>query len=508
MCVHVHCTRSQNYDNMHMGLLKVGMVCVLRSLRAIPWAACTAGFVITYLAYAPGLMTPDGRDQFEQATTGHFVDVHPPIMAWLWSQTNSVIPGPQGLFLLLITLYWVGFFLLIRYLLIVSTTRAIIACVLPFSPILFNFVGTLWKDVLVFGCFLVATGIILTQFPRKKARLPPVPALFVVILLLVGCLARWNSVLGAIPLVVLALWRQPAERAALRHTTYRLLLCAPFVILAWAASGKLLNATVFHAEQTGFVNMLPLWNLVGMSDRVGQNLLPGPWSDQQFQKARSCYNPIADNDFTMSDSPCYFVHQHLVRNGYWHSTVLFPIWAEAIVHHPEAYLQTQLAYVRTLFWPNVVFMFDADDGAGVFDHHSGLLFHTEKRLLAFCRTAPALHLFFTVGFWIIAAAILVMGFTIALARGWGGCYPSLLLSLSAGANLWPLVIIGPDGQLRFAYWSIAAMCIALLLARRAITPFKQCATQPAWPAWVPESSELHLDDQLAERERSRGEGAT
>ena len=181
--------------------------------------------------------------------TGHFIDVHPPIMAWLWSKTNTVIPGPEGFFLILIVLYWAGFFLIIRNLLKINIARAIIASALPFSPIFFNFAGTIWKDVLVFGCFLVATGIILARPSSGTAQFPPVPSLIVLILFLLGSLARWNSILGVVPLLVLALWPQPPARAPLRHTVYRLVLCSPIVLLVWATSGKLLDVTVIHAEK-------------------------------------------------------------------------------------------------------------------------------------------------------------------------------------------------------------------------------------------------------------------
>lgn len=124
-------------------------------------------------------------------------------------------------------------------------------------------------------------------------------------------------------------------------------------------------------------------------------------------------------------------------------------------------------------------MFDADDGANAFNHHPGFLFQTEKRLLWFCRTAPILQLLFTLAFWAAAALISIVAFAIAVMRGGVGCYPSPLLSLSAGANLWPLVIIGPDGQLRFAYWPIAALSIALLIARHDIVEVQTGTTETA-----------------------------
>ena len=406
---------------------------VPKAIDAVPAAVATAGVVVTYLAYAPGLVPHDALDQFRQAQTGHFVDIHPPIMAWLWSKTNAVIPGPEGFFLLLIALYWAGFFLLIRYLLRTSVVRAVIASVLPFSPILFNFAGTIWKDVLVSGCLLVATGIILTR-PSNGARFPLASSLIVLILFLLASLTRWNSVAGVVPLLVLAIWPRSPARAPLRRTFYRLVLSSPLVLLVWATSGKLLDVIVIHAEKTGFANMLPLWDLVGMSHHLGQNLLPGSWSQQQSEAIiRSCYHPVADNGLAMPQSACYFIREGVTHNGYWHATVLFPIWAKAIFSHPKAYLETRLGYARTLFWPNDIFMFDADDETNAFNHHPGFLFQAEKRVLGFCETAPVIHFLFTVAFWMIAAVILTAVFAVAVMRGRRGCYPSLLLSLSAGA---------------------------------------------------------------------------
>lgn len=288
---------------------------VRKAVSGVPWVVATFGIIVTYFAYAPGLVPADAQDQLRQAQTGHFNDIHPPIMAWLWSKTNAVLPGPEGFFLLLIVLYWIGFFLLIRCTLKQSAARTVIASLLPFSPIFFNFAGTIWKDVLVFGCYLVAIGIILARKSDARTRFPPVRSAVVLILFLLGSLARWNSVPGMVPLIVLALWPQPPDRLPLRRTAYRILLCAPIVILVWAGSGKLLDVTAFHAEKTGFANMLPLWDLTGMSHRLDKNLLPGSWSQQQsMQIIQSCYHVNDDNNLVMSGTSCSFIHARTSSN--------------------------------------------------------------------------------------------------------------------------------------------------------------------------------------------------
>lgn len=434
-----------------------------------PSGIAVLGLLVTYIAYAPGVMTPDAIGQFHQAQTGHFNDIHPPIMAWLWSKTNTVIPGPEGFFLILVTLYWLGFFFLIRNLLKRSLVRAMIAGILPFTPIFFSFAGTIWKDVLVFGCLLVATGIVFGRSPQTRTRLPVFPTLVVVALWLLACLARWNSFPAVVPLVVLAIWPRSPKRSPLRTTFYRLVLCLPLVLLVWGASGELLQVTVIHAERTGFANMLPLWDLMGMSHRLGRNLLPGPWSKQQSEQiTQSCYNSGNDNNLG-GGGQCYYIHQDLVKNGYWKITTLFPLWANEILRHPETYLEIRLDYVHTLFWPNAIFMFDADDHCNVFNRQTSLLFETEKSIMQFLKTAPVIHYLFTVGFWMVTTAILTAFFAVCTGLGKRDYYESMLLCLSGGATLWPLVIIGPDGQLRFAYWAIGATCVALLIAGRETT---------------------------------------
>ena len=440
-----------------------------------PWLVAASGFLISYFAYAPGIMTPDGTGQFHQALTRHYNDVHPPVMAWLWTQTNAVVPGPEGFFLVLLTLYWVGFLLLIRNLLRRSMARAIIASILPFSPIFFSVAGMIWQDVLMFDCLLVATGIILGRAPGESGRFPVLAGAIGAVLLVLACLARWNAFPAVIPLVVLAIWPQPAARAPLRRLIYRLVLCLPVVLLVWAGSAAVLQARVVHAERTGFANMLPMWDLIGMSHRLNRNLLPGSWTEQQSRQiTQSCFTPIDDNNLAGSNGSCWWIHQHIVKDGDWKLTTLFPLWAQTIARHPGAYLALRLRYARTLFWPNAIFMFNADDGIGPFDHESSRVFELEKSVMNFLKSTPGVYFLVTVGFWLVASAALTLGFALALSRGRTSCYTSFLLSLSGAATVWPLVIIGPDGQLRYAYWAIGTACMALLYWR-----LERSAPQPS-----------------------------
>src|SRR5438132_13309942 len=109
---------------------------IQKFMTIVAWRVAVAGSAVTYLGYYPGLVRHDALNQLQQAQTGHFDDLFPPVMAWLWSKMIAIITGPEGFFLLLISLYWVGSFLRIRYVLHLGLLSIVIASALPFFQIL------------------------------------------------------------------------------------------------------------------------------------------------------------------------------------------------------------------------------------------------------------------------------------------------------------------------------------------------------------------------------------
>src|SRR5438270_9612044 len=55
------------------------------------------GITFTVYCYYPGNMSSDSLDQYTQGRTGMFNDWHPPVMSYLWSLMDKVIPGPAGM---------------------------------------------------------------------------------------------------------------------------------------------------------------------------------------------------------------------------------------------------------------------------------------------------------------------------------------------------------------------------------------------------------------------------
>src|SRR5436305_1227727 len=70
------------------------------------------GFGLTLLVFYPGVMTFDARYVYEDIKQGFLGDWQSPVMTVLWALVDPIAPGSASMFLLIATLYWLGFGLL------------------------------------------------------------------------------------------------------------------------------------------------------------------------------------------------------------------------------------------------------------------------------------------------------------------------------------------------------------------------------------------------------------
>jgi hypothetical protein len=225
-----------------------------------------SGFILTYLAFFPGLMTSDSDFQLVQARSFEFSDWHPVIMSWIWSLTNFALAGPAGFFILLLSMYWFAFFLLSEYFRNRSMVAYLVSLLIPVLPVVVNFSGTLWKDVLVFDCFLLALAIAVHSFGGRRTPL----GIFVVTLglLTIGTLARYNSLLAAVPIFCILLIRSDYSKpVTIFGVGIRMLLSCAIVLTAFVA-GNILIDRLLTPQATHPVGQIFLFDLVGVSQRI------------------------------------------------------------------------------------------------------------------------------------------------------------------------------------------------------------------------------------------------
>ncbi len=434
---------------------------MVRHLALRVWAfslIMLAGFVWTFLAFYPGLMSPDSEDQLSQASRFAFSDGHPIVMALIWAGTNAIVRGPVGFFVLLLLMYWGGFLLICSSLASRSGVSFWSSVMLPFLPFLINFSGTLWKDVLVFGCFLLAVGILL-YYRGRKQRIPIVVAICVFILIITGAMARYNSVLSAIPLTALLFWPHAACDAGIGSIARRFAAAFVVVLLSVVAVTATLNA-LLRPEKTYTSSQLLMFDLVGVSNRSGLLLLPGRWTDEESRAIRQCYHPRTW-DFIRRD--CDFAVSRLRAEDRWGR--LFGPWLRAVLTHPREYAAHRLAYVGAFFQRGFL-VFASVVTKGSYDHGltKNILF---KAIEAFIMTSVytfPFSILFASGFWFLVAPLIFLLHMSFFRRDPAAMYPGLLVSASGVLYTAPLAVVGLSHEFRYMYWGIAASCVASVLA--------------------------------------------
>lgn len=148
--------------------------------------------------FYPGFMSIDSAYQWYQVRSGAWDNVHPVIMTLLWSLTNTVKPGPGGLFLLQILLYWLGVWFLARGLFQKQTHRVAAILLIGCCPPLWAISSYLWKDTWLMVLLLWAAAFLVhdAYSPKRVFRI------LALLCLLLACSFRHN----APPLILPFLW--------------------------------------------------------------------------------------------------------------------------------------------------------------------------------------------------------------------------------------------------------------------------------------------------------------
>ncbi|PXW58252.1 hypothetical protein C7450_106434 [Chelatococcus asaccharovorans] len=461
-----------------------------------------AGFAGTYWSFYPGLMTSDSVDQFEQAQRFAFSDWHPPIMALIWHYLDRLSAGTVGLFALILGLYWSGFWLLAVRFARSRPSLGYLTLLAAFSPMLVTIPAMLWKDSLVFSCFLSASGLLAASASRTGIRRAVLitPAL---LLLLTGALARHNAMLAAAPLLLLAVRRAPLQtsgaqashaKASHAQATYAKasgarvagaeILRLGVIILATVAATSLaswlLNRHALDARQTGVANSLMAFDIVGVAARTGSNGLPGSWSgDEQHRIINDCYEPWAWD--SLSWGRCAFVRERLVASGHWQHGLRDP-WLTAIASHPRAYISHRFAYARMLLRPLPASFPQPEPISRTYGFTANGGYRAIAQTVSAFSGAPIIADLWRPGLWVAFAMATCVVAGLRGRRHLKSCQTKSCLAKSCQAMscqamsrqagyfalsgllyALPLVVVGVASEFRYVYWTIGAVFIATLI---------------------------------------------
>jgi hypothetical protein len=371
----------------------------------------------------------------------------------------TVLPGPFGMVLMQIALYWWGLALFCRRFARLGSRRVALLLLIGFFPPVFGLLGVVWKDVFMMGCLTLAAGL-LTSAPRP---LSVGRCLAAGVLVFAAAAARHNALAAAVPF---CLWIA-AGRSAPRDAFHRLLVSSAAIACLIAL------VTVGFSRLVVNVSNPPLWryfmfyDLVGIAAAGGEGLpkerhlfLTESLTAQEIQRdytPTSMLRLIYGSDVTMAREGGLLSRLRPGTEG-----ALRVAWAKAITRRPGAYIRHRLSHFAALLnvggraW-NPVYFEVAPNPYG-YGYQPSIATHAAGAILWRLSRTPL--------YWTWLYLGLLLGTLPAGWRLWTRARDPEILVLASSGVLYAVsylpISIAPD--FRYGLWTIAAavLCLARL----------------------------------------------
>lgn len=407
-------------------------------------ALVAAGCGLTLLTFYPGIMTFDAKYVYADIAKGTYGDWQSPVMTWLWGVIDPIAPGAASMFLLAALLYWLGFGVLSFVLARRGKRSALLLPILALTPPALAFVGIIWRDVLLAGCWLLAAGIVFAVCEKPSPGRRPVQWLAFALIVL-GVLLRPNALLAAPILIAYIVWphRMWLRRTAILYIPAAIGLFAVVQLVYYGALG----ATRQHPLQS-----IMVFDLGGISHFAKENQYPVTWSAAETtQLLNTCYD-ASQWDVYWRLAPCDFVMRKIEREeGLFGTSAIPKAWLRAIGRHPIAYLAHRSAYFWNFLTASNLTMWLADierPDQTVFPDRGA--FRALVSMHDWLKPTPA----FRLGAWLLLC-VAVCGL---VWRRRDTCQGAFALGLCGSAAIYVLsfFFVGVAPDFRYGYWAVVA----------------------------------------------------
>jgi hypothetical protein len=445
-------------------------IATVRSATVLVCVMACAGFALTILAFYPGYLTRDATFVRAYVQTWHLGDWQSPLMTIVWWLIDPISPGTGSMFLLIATLYWLGFAIAALAVARLSGRLAIVVVLLALAPPAFMFLAMIWRDILFGTAWLLAAAIIYFVTDRQRRLLWTVRGVALV-LVGFGVLLRPNAIVAAPLLVAYAAW--PARFAWKRVA----LLFIP-ALLAGYGLIQIVYYGILNVHRENPLHSLVVFDLGAITYFTQDNQFPVSWSEDGYEEAlliTQCYDPARWDSYWTRD-PCAFVMVRLESKDdvVFGTPRLAWSWLRAVAAHPLAYLRHRLGFL----W---AFLAGANPTLELERMHlvDRVPLARNRYFLAIVAWHDVLKstALFRAGTWLAFA-------TAVGALAWRGrATPSGAFAISVAASgivyILSFGVFGVAADFRYAYWCVLASLagvIPALLARRA--PSNQVRSGP------------------------------
>lgn len=327
-----------------------------RRLSLCLLALALAMATLVFLHFSPGAMSFDSFYILAQARSGVFEDGHPPLLAAIWRLVERVVPGPAGMLVLNLALFYGGLLLVFRW----AAHRygyvvAPVFVALGLSPPVVGILGVIWIDITMAGFFLASIGVFLTGHGSARWRTRLLSLLLSLTLATLGLAVRHNGAAGAFPLLALFLLYQGRVRAPWLRFAMAIGAAAGITLLLFVGAKVLSNWAVDshrHLWRSG-----ALYDIAGVSYQERTYLFyPDVVGDNSLENVYKLYSPCSFTPLVVGEQihalPGQVTHKgepfHLSEANPELNQRLLANWWEVIVRHPGGYLTHRYAVFNSL----------------------------------------------------------------------------------------------------------------------------------------------------------------
>jgi hypothetical protein len=421
-----------------------------------------AGFGLTVLLLYPGYLTNDATYVHSYIQDWQLGDWQSPLMTLVWWLIDPIAPGPGSMFLLIVTLYWLGFGVVALTVARRSAALALAVPLLGLMPPAFMLLSMIWRDILFSGVWLLAAALAYAVTERTGPLRASVQ-LLALALVGFGILLRPNSIAAAPLLIAYAIW--PA-RFEWKRTA---LIFVPALVAGYGLI-HLVYYEILDVKRENPLHSLLVFDLGGITHFTKENQFPVTWGpDETALLTSRCYEPTHWDSYWTLD--CKFVMARLERKDdvIFGTQRLVDAWKRAVMAHPLAYLTHRFTVTWTfLVLPNLtleLFKLPLLDETPIAHnpYFMGLLPLHE---------ALKSSVLFRIGPWLLLS-VAIVGWAWPARRAPSGAFAISI----AGAGIFYVMTFGVLGvatDFRYAHWavvaSLAGLVPALLARREAIAP--------------------------------------
>lgn len=419
------------------------------------WLGALLLFAANLALKYPGTLNGDSVQQFSEAITGRFTDWHPPVMAWVWSHLAPERLGSRSMLLLHLVPHWLGFALLADALRLrgrVGLAWLMLAC--GAFPVFFFYSGLITKDVGMGSGLLLAFALGFRARALGR-RLAPGAAVVLVLALAYGTLVRTNAIFALGPLL---LYFAGGRLRSAKPVAWAVASIA-LAVLALPVS-SFVNHRLIGARDTQAIQSLMLFDLNGIAAQVGPEAVLPPELRMTRESVARCYTPYYWDTWARWGA-CSEVWSRLGPDDSLLRAGLKKQWLGAIAAHPAAYAEHRLKHFNSMLsWlvpsrhcryaPGCGDRDPKTDALIPITPHEVQVDYLRRNLLVWPIT------------WLVVS-IGLLGASCRSTRD-EGVLAVRALSLSSVMYLGALLFIGVATDVRYAYWSIMAGVVGLVIA--------------------------------------------